>query len=351
MDFLKELKRENSVVANNLRGILPPPSDGIPVYQEAEFVKASQEGLIEVYEVEKVSQFARNLEKAIDDANGNEDLLGQIEKAQKDLSKLVKVKKQDKNGKMTTVYVRAGEKAKEGAGAEKKSDSTESGDGGETKIGKISRSHAETDPDDAIHTYSKEIAHHSGMAHEEYNKLHPGSKKSLLKTLLTHPEHNKKGEETVSEKGDEQKNKKIGGNSKHHHEVHKKHIDSLKERMNSEDPEESKMARGEAERYAKHHEKNNNPKRAASFKSLLGKSEEGSKSEPHHSMSEEELDKFDSKTLHKYADTLKKKYDVAVRDNEKGRISDDELNNIEENYSRVRGVAYNKEDEEKSSKK
>lgn len=196
MDNLQELKRQRGVIARNIVATIQlPASDGLPVYPESDFEKAVNDGLIEVFEVEKVSLFVRNLQKAEVDANGDITLLEEIEKARKDVSKLVKVKKQDKRGKMTTVYVRAGEKAKEGESG-KKSEAA-SGDGGEAKIGKISRSHAESNPDDAIHTYSKEIAHHSGMPHDEYNKLHPASKKELLKTLLTHPAHNVKGDETV----------------------------------------------------------------------------------------------------------------------------------------------------------
>lgn len=197
MDTLQELTRRKGIIASNIvtRVQLPDMTEGLPVFHESEFEKAIAEGQIEAFTVENVSQFKRNLEKAIVDANGDAALLGELEKAGRDLSKLVKVKKQDKRGKMTTVYVRQGEKAKEGVAAGKNPDASDSG--GEPKIGKISRSHAESNPDDAIHTYSKEIAHHSGMSHDEYSKLHPASKKKLLNTLLTHPAHNTKGDETL----------------------------------------------------------------------------------------------------------------------------------------------------------
>lgn len=108
MDNFEEIKRQKSVVVRNILSTIHlPGSDGIPVYSEADFDKAQKEGSIEVFEVEKVSQFKINLEKAIATANGDPTLLGMIEKATKDISKLVKVKKQDSKGRMMTYYVKA----------------------------------------------------------------------------------------------------------------------------------------------------------------------------------------------------------------------------------------------------
>lgn len=140
MDTLQELTRRKGIIANNIvtRVQLPDMTERLPVFHESEFEKAIAEGQIEAFTVENVSQFKRNLEKAIADANGDAALLGELEKAGKDLSKLVKVKKQDKRGKMTTVYVRQGQNAKEG-GNEKKTEGGEAKtvthhEGGSTKI-------------------------------------------------------------------------------------------------------------------------------------------------------------------------------------------------------------------------
>lgn len=98
------------------------PVDETPVFSEEDFVKAQEEGLVEVFEVDAVSAFQRKIEKALGE-NPDANALLEIEKAKRDLSKLVKVRKQDSKGRMMTYYVRATDKAKgqkEGGEAGKK---------------------------------------------------------------------------------------------------------------------------------------------------------------------------------------------------------------------------------------
>jgi hypothetical protein len=70
------------------------------ILSEETFEKAIQEQNLEVYNETSMSKFAKDLENKL----LNKELSSQdIEKARKDLSKLVKVTKVDKNGKKSVV--------------------------------------------------------------------------------------------------------------------------------------------------------------------------------------------------------------------------------------------------------
>lgn len=106
MSTLDELINHRRDIALNIIKGFEQPVDETPVFSEKDFVKAQEDGLIEVFGVDAVSAFQRKIEKALlenPDANG----LLEIEKAKRDLSKLLKVKKVDSRGRTTTVYVRA----------------------------------------------------------------------------------------------------------------------------------------------------------------------------------------------------------------------------------------------------
>lgn len=127
--------------------------DGIPVYPEAEFQKAVDEGAIEVFTVENVSEFSRKIQKAEHELNENPSLAVDIEKAKKDLAKLVKVKKQDSRGRMMTYYVRA-----TASDADQKR-FTSSGNSAQTKdgytyLGKSNGKHAIAHKDGEVNRYT-----------------------------------------------------------------------------------------------------------------------------------------------------------------------------------------------------
>lgn len=111
MSTLDELINHRRDIALNIIKGFEQPVDETPVFSEKDFVKAQEDGLIEVFGVDAVSAFQRKIEKALlenPDANG----LLEIEKAKRDLSKLVKVQKRDSKGRNMTYYVRATDKAK-----------------------------------------------------------------------------------------------------------------------------------------------------------------------------------------------------------------------------------------------
>jgi hypothetical protein len=222
MDTLQELTRRKGIIANNIvsRVHLPDMTEGLPVFHESEFQKAIAEGQIEAFTVENVSQFKRNLEKAIAEAGVNTALIEELEKAGKDLSKLVKVKKQDKRGKMTTVYVRQGEKAKEGGDGKKSEASGEQKtithhEGGSTKIvsngldvGAVSAHTGEVlkrykaDKPEEVEKYAKHLAIEHNIPVEEKKKEEPDYH-SLGRVLSHDFDHVKKhlGEKYVSNDG------------------------------------------------------------------------------------------------------------------------------------------------------
>jgi len=74
------------------------------------FNKAVTDLGLETYSAEGLNLYKINLKKAFDEGTIGAD---DIEKAKKDLSKLVKVTKIDKRGKKTSVWVKQGEKQKE----------------------------------------------------------------------------------------------------------------------------------------------------------------------------------------------------------------------------------------------
>lgn len=112
MSPLDELIKHKNIIALNIIKGFEQSVDDTAIFSEQDFDKAQREGQIEVFEIEAISAFERKIQKALAD-NPDADGLLEIEKAQKDLSRLVKVKKQDSKGRMMTYYVRATDKAKQ----------------------------------------------------------------------------------------------------------------------------------------------------------------------------------------------------------------------------------------------
>ena len=185
MDTLQELKRQRGVVVRNiLSNIQLPASDGIPVYPEAEIEKAVSEGTVQVFTAENLSLFKINLQKAEADANGDPDILAEIQKARRDISKLVKVKKQDKRGKMTTVYVRAHASDKTGETI-KMHPADSAGAVAQTKGGKDV-------PQTIEHRTLGKLSHHSSVTKEDGIHHHYHDKDGLRHTFVE--DHDKKEE-------------------------------------------------------------------------------------------------------------------------------------------------------------
>lgn len=103
------LSHKKQIALNIIKSFVESKKDNIPVYSEAEFQKAQEEGLIEVFSVDAISACYRTVQRMENTARTEIDF-AEIEKAKKDLSKLVKVKKQDSRGRMITYYVRSSSK-------------------------------------------------------------------------------------------------------------------------------------------------------------------------------------------------------------------------------------------------
>lgn len=104
IDYQSQIKR------NILSQFSQIPEQQETVIQEDVLIKAINEEGYEVYTQDAINKFTSDIQKAAALGRITQD---DIEKAKKDLSKLVKVTKMDKNGKKVTVWVKRGEEPKE----------------------------------------------------------------------------------------------------------------------------------------------------------------------------------------------------------------------------------------------
>lgn len=168
-------------INRNLNLVEPKKAENVPVISEEQFQKAFDSGEFIALEQKAFDQFLIDLQKAEYQygLTPNEVLRQNIEKAKKDISKLRKIQKQDSRGRNMTYYVKQNVESP-------KQKQTSDGDK-DVEIRKIPK---QGDKQEMIHEYGKEIAHHSGISHEEYNKMHPETKRELLDAHLGTHGHN-----------------------------------------------------------------------------------------------------------------------------------------------------------------
>ncbi len=160
--------------------------EGVVISDES-FQKAVEVEKLEVFSDESIKRFCQDIQKAHGASRLKPD---ELEKAKKDLSKLVKVTKMDKNGKKVTVWVKRGEEpkkerpqAKQGEEApERSSDHQELLDKKEELSKKVETAlKSEKDPDKRA-----ELHTHASRLKKETSELGGGDVQRNIKKLMDH---------------------------------------------------------------------------------------------------------------------------------------------------------------------
>ncbi len=165
MDAIENIAKTNEIRKANIMAGFAPKRAGEPLeMDEATFNKAVVDNSLEVYEVPALNKYKENLQKAFD--NKELDAEG-LEKGRKDMAKLVRVVKVDKNGKKTTVWVKPHEveamKKKESGTATEKTLST--------KLDSAKHALAAWKANPGAENQEKWVKHYTGEVEQAKSKL------------------------------------------------------------------------------------------------------------------------------------------------------------------------------------